>query len=179
MNCTDPLTDPENPIVFFDISVGDKVIGRVKMELFRTVCPKTVENFRQMCTGDFVTNGKVVGYKDCVFHRVIKNAVIQSGDVLGMGGSGQISIYGDKFDDENFKMTHDVPGLLSMVNSGPNTNGSQFMITCSSLHELDGKNVVFGQVTEGMKVVRMIENVAVDQNFIPKVQCTISQCGQY
>ncbi|BFU23025.1 peptidyl-prolyl cis-trans isomerase, putative [Entamoeba histolytica HM-1:IMSS-B] len=175
---SDPFQDPINPIVFFDISVGDRLIGRIKFELFREICPKTVENFRQMCTGQFIYNGKPTGYKGSCFYRVIKNTVIQGGDIVNGNGTGSISIYGEYFDDENFDLKHSAPGLLAMVNSGPNTNGCQFMITCSSIKEFNNKYVIFGQVIEGMKIVRMIENVAVDEKYQPKIQCVISECGQ-
>lgn len=186
----DPVTDPENPIVFFDIAVGDRPIGRIKLELYRNVCPKTVENFRQLCTGEFIDDKKPVGFKGCTFHRVIKNALIQGGDFINVcifdhpltniqgDGTGSISIYGNYFDDENFRLKHNAPGLLSMANSGPNRNGCQFIITCSVLPSLDGKHVVFGHVVEGMKIVRMIENVSVDANCVPKFPCRIIQCGQ-
>ena len=83
-NYPNPLNEPFNPICFFDISVGGRIIGRIKFELFRDICPKTVENFRQLCTGQFKKDGKPIGYKDCIIHRVIKNVVIQGGDILNV-----------------------------------------------------------------------------------------------
>ncbi|KAF2077441.1 hypothetical protein CYY_001290 [Polysphondylium violaceum] len=169
----------ENPIVFFDISIGGQPIGRVKMELFQDVVPKTAENFRQLCTGEFKKAGLPIGYKGCAFHKISKDFMIQSGDFVRGDGSGRSSIYGDKFPDENFKLKHSTPGMLSMVNSGPDSNGCQFFITTVSAEWLDGKNVVFGQVIDGMKVIRTIEDVPVNpQNNKPKYEVIITECGQ-
>jgi len=164
--------------VFFDITMGGHPIGRIKMELFRNVVPKTAENFRQFCTGEFRRNGQALGYKGCSFHRVIKDFMVQTGDFLRNDGTGKISIYGTAFNDENFQIKHTGGGLLSMANSGPNTNGCQFFITCGPAEWLDNKHVVFGQVIDGMKVVRMIENVSVGPNSKPTIPCIISECGQ-
>lgn len=171
-------TDPSNPVVFFDVSMGGHHIGRIKMELFANVCPKTAENFRQFCTGEHRKNGLPVGYKGCSFHRVIKDFMIQSGDFVKGDGTGKMSIYGEKFADENFKLKHTVPGLLSMANSGANTNGCQFFITCAPAEWLDNKHVVFGYVIDGLKTVRIIENVSVGPMNKPKMPCIISGCGQ-
>eukprot|EP01113_Clastostelium_recurvatum_P011815 TRINITY_DN16061_c0_g1_i1.p1 TRINITY_DN16061_c0_g1~~TRINITY_DN16061_c0_g1_i1.p1 ORF type:complete len:184 (-),score=23.47 TRINITY_DN16061_c0_g1_i1:14-538(-) len=173
------MADPkDNPIVFFDISMGNVGIGRVKMELFADICPKTAENFRQLCTGEFRKGGLPLGYKGCLFHRVIKDFMIQGGDFVKGDGTGRISIFGDSFDDENFILKHTGPGLLSMANSGPGTNGCQFFVTCGKAEWLDNKHVVFGQVIDGMKTVRIVENVSVGQNNKPKIPCVITECGQ-
>ena len=140
--------------------------------------PKTAENFRQLCTGEFRKAGKPVGYKGCSFHRVIKGFMLQGGDFVRGDGTGFASIYGDKFDDENFELKHSGPGLLSMANSGPGTNGCQFFITCDACDWLDGKHVVFGKVVDGMLTVRKVENVAVGGNNRPKIPATIVQCGE-
>ncbi|WOL03870.1 peptidyl-prolyl cis-trans isomerase CYP22 [Canna indica] len=137
--------NPKNPIVFFDVTIGSIPAGRIKMELFADITPKTAENFRQFCTGEYRKAGLPIGFKGCQFHRVIKDFMIQAGDFLKGDGSGCISIYGSKFEDENFIAKHTGPGLLSMANSGPNTNGCQFFITCAKCDWLDNKHVVFGR----------------------------------
>merc|ERR1712224_694652 len=169
----------ENPIVFLDISIGCIPSGRIKIELWKDICPKTAENFRQFCTGEFRRNGQPIGYKGCVFHRVIENFMIQSGDFIKRDGTGSMSIYGTRFNDENFIARHSGPGLLSMANSGPNTNGCQFFITCDKAEWLDGKHTVFGRVLgNGMLVVRKIENVATGPNNRPRMDVRISECGE-
>ncbi|KAG5626463.1 hypothetical protein H5410_011681 [Solanum commersonii] len=216
---------PKNPVVFFDVTIGNIPAGRIKMELFADITPKTAENFRQLCTGEFRKAGVPQGFKNCQFHRVIKDFMIQGGDFLkvafssltlvlgfyikgcsgmkvpssiGIGvtddlmkgyclcvrvcnpnlltytgdGSGCVSIYGSKFEDENFIAKHTGPGLLSMANSGPNTNGCQFFVSCAKCEWLDNKHVVFGRVVgDGLLVVRKIENVAVGANNKPKLAC--------
>lgn len=148
------------------------------MELFKDVVPKTAENFRQLCTGEHKRNGVPQGYKGCLFHRVIKDFMVQGGDFIKGDGTGLMSIYGDKFEDENFQLKHSSPGLLSMANSGPNTNGCQFFITCAKCDFLDGKHVVFGRLVDGLLTLRKIENVPTGPNNRPKVPITISECGE-
>ncbi|KAJ1966656.1 peptidyl-prolyl cis-trans isomerase cpr6 [Dispira parvispora] len=170
-----------NPRVYFDISIGGEPEGRVVMELFADVVPKTAENFRALCTGekgDSSTAGVPLCYKGSTFHRVIKNFMIQGGDFTAHNGTGGESIYGERFDDENFQMVHDRPFLLSMANAGPGTNGSQFFITTSATPHLDGKHVVFGEVTKGKNVVRAVENTKTDSNDKPVVPVVITQCGE-
>ncbi len=169
-----------NPVVFFDISIGGAFVGRIKIELFSDICPKTSENFRQFCCGEFRKNSLPVGYKGCSLHRVVKGFVIQGGDFERGDGTGRFSIYGASFPDENFLLSHTGPGLLSMANSGPNTNGCQFFITCARCEWLDGKHVVFGKVLdeESMLVVRKIENIPVGSGDKPKFPVTIDQCGE-
>ncbi|KFK36777.1 hypothetical protein AALP_AA4G169300 [Arabis alpina] len=171
--------NPKNPVVFFDVSIGGIPAGRIKMELFADIAPKTAENFRQFCTGELRKVGKPLGYKECQFHRVIKDFMIQSGDFIKNDGSGCMSIYGHNFDDENFIARHTGPGLLSMANSGPNTNGCQFFISCAKSEWLDNKHVVFGRVLgDGLLVVRKIENVATGPQNRPKLAVVITECGE-
>uniref|UniRef100_A0AAZ3R8F9 Peptidyl-prolyl cis-trans isomerase n=1 Tax=Oncorhynchus tshawytscha TaxID=74940 RepID=A0AAZ3R8F9_ONCTS len=150
-------SNPNNPIVFFDVTIGGQEVGRMKVELFADVVPKTAENFRQFCTGEFRKDGVPIGFKGCTFHRVIKDFMIQGGDFVNGDGTGICSIYRGPFADENFRMKHSAPGLLSMANSGPGTNGCQFFITCTKCDWLDGKHVVFGKVVDGLLVMRKIE----------------------
>jgi peptidyl-prolyl isomerase H (cyclophilin H) len=174
------LRHKDNPVVFFDISIGGYSSGKIYMELFADIVPKTAENFRLFCTGETRKNNVPVGYKNCGFHRVIKDFMIQGGDFVRGDGTGSTSIYGEKFEDENFVVPHDQAGLLSMANSGPNTNGCQFFITCNKCEWLDGKHVVFGRVIDAnsMLTVRKIENVVVGNANKPKLAVIITECGE-
>ncbi|XKL61557.1 hypothetical protein PGB90_008614 [Kerria lacca] len=173
------LKNPNNPVVFLDVSVGATEIGRMIIELYADVVPKTCENFRRFCTGEHKRDGIPIGYKGSTFHRVIKDFMIQGGDFINGDGTGVMSIYGGgHFSDENFNIKHDSPGLLAMANSGKDTNGCQFYITCTNCSFLDEKHVVFGRVIDGLLVMRKIENVPTGPNNKPKIPVIISQCGQ-
>jgi peptidylprolyl isomerase len=147
--------------VFFDVQIGDQEARRITMGLFGDVVPKTVANFFHLCKGDKGKGqfNKPLHFKGSKFHRIIPNFMIQGGDFTRGDGTGGESIYGGKFDDENFKLKHTEPGQLSMANAGPNTNGSQFFITTVKTAWLDGRHVVFGKVIEGLDVIQAMEAV--------------------
>ncbi|GAA6029639.1 hypothetical protein JCM8097_000980 [Rhodosporidiobolus ruineniae] len=168
-----------NPRVFFDISINGHPAGRVVMELFADITPKTAENFRALCTGEkgVGQSGKPLHYKGSKFHRIIKKFMCQGGDFTAGNGTGGESIYGEKFEDENFELKHEKPFLLSMANAGPGTNGSQFFITTVPTPHLDGKHVVFGKVLHGRSVVRLMEE-APTQGDAPTEAIVIEDCGE-
>ncbi|XP_008071089.1 peptidyl-prolyl cis-trans isomerase A-like [Carlito syrichta] len=160
-----------NPTVFFDIALNGKPLGHISFELFADKVPKTVENFHALSTGE-----KGFGYKGSCFQRIIPEFMCQGGDFTRHNGTGCKFIYGEKFD-ENFILKHTGPGILSMANAGPNTNGSQVFICTTKTEWLDGKHVVFGKVKEGMNVVQAMEGSG-SKNSKTSKKITIADCGQ-
>eukprot|EP00301_Raphidiophrys_heterophryoidea_P024779 c814_g1_i1.p1 GENE.c814_g1_i1~~c814_g1_i1.p1 ORF type:complete len:356 (-),score=92.35 c814_g1_i1:123-1190(-) len=166
--------------VFFDITIGGEPVGRIIFELFTNECPKTCENFRALCTGEkgIGQAGVPLHFQGSSLHRIIKGFMCQGGDFTKHNGTGGESIYGEKFADENLTMKHEVPGLLSMANAGPNTNGSQFFITTVPTPHLDGKHVVFGKVIKGMDVVREMEYSPTGEQDKPVLATVIAKSGE-
>ena len=164
--------------VFFDISIGGQNAGRIEIELFADT-PVTSENFRALCTGEKGTggSGKALHFKNSLFHRVIPGFMAQGGDFTRGNGTGGESIYGEKFADENFNRKHTGKGILSMANAGPGTNGSQFFLCFDSFPHLDGKHVVFGQVTSGAATLDAMEAVG-SQTGRTSVPVVVADCGQ-
>ncbi|KAK8795813.1 hypothetical protein WA171_003781 [Blastocystis sp. BT1] len=168
-----------NIVVFLDVSIGGSPSGRIKLELFKNKCPKTVENFRQFCTGEYSVSRLPMGYKKTRIHRIIKGFMIQGGDFMKGDGTGSLSIYGDHFEDENFDIRFDRAGLLAMANAGPNTNGCQFFITCAPAPHLNGKHVAFGRVldSDSLLIVHKIEHLPCEKDK-PILDVIVTQCGQ-
>lgn len=170
-----------NPKCFFDLSIGGEMEGRILIELYKDVVPKTAENFRALCTGEKgigPNTGVPLHFKGSCFHRIVKGFMIQGGDISARDGTGGESIYGLKFEDENFDLKHERKGMLSMANSGPDTNGSQFFITTTRTSHLDGKHVVFGKVIKGMGVVRSIEHATIAEGDRPALDVIVEDCGE-
>ena len=168
-----------NPRVFFDISISNQPVGRLTFELFKNVVPKTAENFRALCTGQrgIGKSGKPLHYLNSMFHRIIPQFMAQGGDFTKGNGTGGESIYGNKFNDENFNIKHSGRGDLSMANAGPNTNGSQFFICFIKTQWLDGGHVVFGKMLDGGDVLDRIEQCG-SRNGKPTKAVRIVDCGE-
>ncbi|XP_017373714.1 peptidyl-prolyl cis-trans isomerase A-like [Cebus imitator] len=161
-----------NPTVFFDIAIDGDPLSCVSFKLFADKVPKTADNFRALSTGE-----KGFGYKGSCFHRIILGFMCQGGDFTCHNGTGGKLIYGEKFDDENFILKHTGPGILSMANAGPNTNGSQFFTCTVKTEGLGDKRVVFGKVKEGMNIVKAMERCG-SRNGKTSKKISIADCGQ-
>ncbi|XP_030944831.1 peptidyl-prolyl cis-trans isomerase CYP21-1 isoform X1 [Quercus lobata] len=167
--------------VYFDVDIEEQRQGRIMIGLYGQVVPKTVENFRALCTGEKGegAHGKKLHYKGTPFHRIVSGFVIQGGDIVHGDGRGFVSIYGGgTFPDENFKIKHSHAGVVSMVNSGPDSNGSQFFITTVKASWLDGEHVVFGKVIQGMDTVFAIEGGAGTYSGKPRKKVVIADSGE-
>ena len=164
--------------VYFDITVDGVDVGRIVFGMFGSTVPKTAKNFSTLATGSAGkgNSGKPLHFKGSKFHRIIPGFMAQGGDFTAGNGTGGESIYGSKFNDENFEIKHTKPYLLSMANSGPNTNGSQFFITFKETPWLNGRHVVFGEVVEGMDIVDKLEKIGSGSGTTSKT-AIIADCG--
>ena len=173
--------DAENPFVYFDIEIEKEYVGRISFELRKDIVPRACENFQLLCTGERIDNINVkkLTFKGTAIHSIYPGVYCQGGDVISKDGSGGESVYGETFEDENFKLAHAGRGVLSMVNSGLNSNESQFFLTFDECPLLDKRHVVFGYVCDGMDVLRKIENVGTPVTGVPSRSVIIRDCGQY
>ena len=172
----DVIKNVEGGDPYFEIQIENDRVGRITFELIDDVAPKTCENFRKLCSNGLNMNINP-SYKNSKFHRIIKDFMIQGGDFTNHDGTGGYSIYGDKFEDESFELKHNQPGILSMANMGPNTNGSQFFICTQEAPHLDGKHVAFGIVKDGYDIIEQLNNIQTGKNDKPLVECKIIECG--
>ncbi|XP_053565119.1 probable inactive peptidyl-prolyl cis-trans isomerase-like 6 [Bombina bombina] len=172
------MKSTKHVFVYMDIAIQSIPIGRLLFELFTDICPLTCENFKTLCTGTAGTsqNGLKLYYKDCLFHRIVKNGWIQGGDILSGKGNGGESIFGETFGDENYAVSHNKRGILGMANKGRHSNGSQFYITLQATPYMDRNFVAFGQLIEGSDVLQKIEDIPT-YNERPNLDCKIIDCG--
>ncbi|XP_073531937.1 probable inactive peptidyl-prolyl cis-trans isomerase-like 6 [Phyllobates terribilis] len=172
------MRSTKHMLVYLDIAVQDKLIGRLLFELFSDLCPKTCKNFQYLCSGEAgdSRSGLKLHYKGSPFHRIVKNGWIQGGDIASGKGNGGESIFGDIFEDENYAVSHNKRGILGMANKGRHSNGSQFYITLQASPYMDRKHVAFGQLIEGSEVLQKMEDIPT-YNERPKVDCMIVDCG--
>jgi len=173
--------DAKDPRVYLDIAVGGEAAGRITIQLLTDKCPKTCDNFKKLCTGECEpvnANGELISlhYKSNAFHHILPGHAAQAGDIVSGDGRGGYSTYGPVFPDENFNVRHDRPGVVSMSNSGPNTNSSSFFITTKAQESLDGRHVAFGYVVDGMDVVKLID-ASGSATGASKRQVLITDCG--
>ena len=167
----------ENSYIYFDINVGNELLGKVIIKLYDHIVPTTCNNFRKLAISSPIKDDNQPAYTGCIFHKVVKDFMIQSGDFENNDGTGGVSIYGEYFDDEITELTHNKPGLLTMANSGKDTNSSQFIILTKPSSHLDGKHTIFGEVIYGMNIIYTIENVPVDNEYTPLEQVYIAKSG--
>lgn len=174
-----PEFAPGRPRVFLDIAIAGAPAGRIICELYSDAVPRTAENFRCLCAGSRGQGrrGKPLHYRGCAFHRIVPNFVIQGGDITHEDGTGGESIFGQTFADESLALQHTVPGILSMANSGKDTNNSQFFICAKACPQLDGKHVVFGRVLDGMDVVYRMEACG-QESGVPTAAVIVDDCGE-
>nr|XP_060611039.1 probable inactive peptidyl-prolyl cis-trans isomerase-like 6 [Anolis sagrei ordinatus] len=174
------MKNKKHIFVYLEVAIQEVTVGKLLIELFSDICPRTCRNFKCLCTGEKINaeTGKVLTYQDSIFHRIVKNGWIQGGDIHEGKGNGGESIYGPIFEDESFAVRHDRRGVLGMVNKGRHSNGSQFYITLQAAPYLNEKYVAFGQVLEGSHVLQELE--ATDTfNERPTVECKIINCGVF
>ncbi|XP_075718372.1 putative inactive peptidyl-prolyl cis-trans isomerase-like 6 isoform X1 [Rhinoderma darwinii] len=172
------MKSTKHVLVYLDIAIQDKPIGRLLFELFTDICPTTCKNFQYLCSGEAgdSQSGLKLHYKGSPFHRIVKNGWIQGGDIASGKGNGGESIFGDTFEDENYAVPHNKRGILGMANKGRHSNGSQFYISLQSTPYMDRKLVAFGQLIEGSEVLQKVEDIPT-YNERPKVDCMIMDCG--
>ena len=174
------LLHPDNPVVFFDLTIGEQAAGRMQIELFSHMLPKTCDNFLQLCTGDYVVDGRPIGYKRTSISKIVRDSYLLGGNL----GPGPVSIYGGYFEDEGFEVKHDAAGVVTMVNDGPNTNSCRFAVTCQAASWMDNTNVAFGRLypstaeSKSLTVLRRVEHTPTGADGAPALRVQIAECGQ-